>query len=232
MKVARAGIAGSACVLLALAACSCSSGTPGPPTDPTVVVAVDCSGSVRGQQRDWIEAIISHIATETLLRERVLRIGWFAGELTGAHWLPPAGGQALGPLTGGEVEQRRIRAEEAEKLRPLLERELQVKPVPGTDWLSALQAAADQQGVYRVYLFSDLVQQAEGIDLTQRKTTSKILAIARAWAPRLRQLQGKVVVSVGGGQKLGGGEPDTQGVELFRDLAQLVPFHPEILSTL
>jgi hypothetical protein len=177
MRIARPGLVGVTCILVALASSGCSSGATGPPKDPTVVVAVDCSLSVRGQQRDWIQAILG-IAVETLLQERVLRVGGFAGELTGAQWLPPEGGRALGPLTGGKIERRRIRTEEAESLRPLLERELRVKSTPGTDWLSALQAAADQQGVYRVYLFSDLVQQAEGIDLAQRKTTREILAIA------------------------------------------------------
>jgi hypothetical protein len=224
-------MAGGTCALLALVPSGCSSGAPSPPKDPTVAVAVDCSRSVRGQQRDWIQAI-STIAAETLTQERVLRVGWFVGELTGVRWLPPQGGRALGPLTGGDIERRRIRTEEAAALRPLLERELRVRSVPGTDWLSALQAVAGLQGVHRVYLFSDLVQQAEGIDLSQRKTMREILAIAREWAPRLRQLQGKVVVSVGGGQKLSGSEPDTQGVELFGDLARLVPFHPETLSTL
>jgi len=231
MRIARLGLVAGACVLLVLVPSGCSSGATSPPTDPLVVVAVDCSGSVQGQQKDWIQAILG-IAAKTLLQERVLRVGWFAGERTGVHWLAPQGGQALGPITGGEIERRRIRTEETENLRPLLERELQVKPVPGTDWLSALEAAANQQGVHSVYLFSDLVQQAEGIDLTQRKTTNQIGAIAHEWAPRLMQLQGRVVVSVGGGQKLGGSVPDTQGLELFRDLAQLVHFHPEILSTL
>jgi hypothetical protein len=229
MKIARPGLVG--CMFVALASSGCSSGETSPPKDPTVVVAVDCSRSVRGQQRDWIHAILG-IAEETLLQERVLRVGGFAGELTGVQWLPPEGGRALGPVTGGGIERRRIRTEEAASLRPLLERELRVKSIPGTDWLSALEAAADQQGVYRVYLFSDLVQQAEGINLAQRKTKHEILVIAREWAPRLKQLRGKDVVSVGGGQKLNGRIPDTQGVELFSDLAELVPFHPETLSTL
>jgi hypothetical protein len=117
-------------------------------------------------------------------------------------------------------------------MMPLLQRELTVKPVPGTDWLSALQAAGNQSDLDRVYLFSDLVQQAEGIDLAQQKSTSLIERYAREWAPRLRRLSGKLVVSVGGGQKLSGSRPDTQGVQLFEDLARLVHFRGEVLSTL
>lgn len=198
--------------------------------DGLVVVAVDCSRSVRGQQKQWLEAI-EGIATETLVHERKLRIGCFAGRLTGIRWFPLHVRESLGPLTGGAIERTRIRHEEAERLVSELQGEITVENVAGTDWLSAIEAAGNQRGVYRVYLFSDLVQQAEGIDLARHMAPGEVRAIAERWGPRLKRLRGKVVVSIGGGQKLSGEAPDTEGVLLFEDLAGVVPFRGEVLST-
>jgi hypothetical protein len=230
-KLTSRVIQATAAVIGAVTIGGCSSELPVAPKSPTVAVAVDCSRSVRGEQHEWNREI-STVAEAVLSEDRTLRVGCFAGERTGVKWLLPYNGVDVPAMTGGEVARKAAQKAWGRSLESVFDRELQVVSVPGTDWLSALQAASEQRGLHAVYIFSDLVQQAEGINLAERKAPAEIQAIARAWAPRFVGLRGVLVVSVGGGEKLGGQQPDTQGVELFKDLSRLVPFRPEVLSTL
>lgn len=197
----------------------------------TVAVAVDCSQSVRGQQDAWDHQIAT-LASEVLAKNETLLVGCFAGTLTGVDWLPVYKGSAIPAMTGGQSARERAQADWGLELEPIFRRELTVRDIPGTDWLSALSASSRVHGLREVFLFSDLVQEAEGINLTQQISAAQLSAIARAWAPRMQSLAGKTVVEIGGGDKLSGARPDTQGVNLLEALARVVGFKVEVLSTL
>jgi hypothetical protein len=215
---------------LSVAACG-SSGVETAPANPLVAVVVDCTISSQGDQKTWARQIAT-LASDVLAEDRTLRVGRFGGTLTGVEWLPTYAGSSLPNMTGGERARRSAQRAWGRSLEPILYREIQVRTQPGTDWLSALQAASEESGLHSVYLFSDLVQEAEGINLTQEKSSAELENIAHSWAPRLIGLRNRLVISVGGGEKLSGEQPDTQGVTLFEDLARLVPFRAELLSTL
>jgi hypothetical protein len=216
--------------VVAALATGCGGSTPaGAPG--SIAAAVDCSRSVRGEQDAWDHAL-SVIASEVLPRDETLLVGCFAGMRTGVQWLPAFEGNTLGRMTGGEAARRAAQAQWGHSLASLFERRLGVRDVAGTDWLSALEATSEVPHLRAVYLFSDLVEQAEGVDLTRELTTARLDAIARHWAPRLARLRGMSVVEIGGGAKLGGLRPDMQGVTLFRKLERLVGFHAEMLATL
>jgi len=212
-------------------ASGCGSGARPSATEATTPVAVDCSRSVRDVEPTWIRQI-AEIASGVLAREERLLVGCFAGQKTGVEWLPAFDSSALPNLTGGASTRRRALEKWGAALGPFLKRQIAVRDVPGTDWLSALRACASLRRAHTVYLFSDLVQQAEGIDLTQRVSPATLHGYAQQWAPRLKSLSGALVVEVGGGYGLSGAKPDTQGVELFEELARLVGFRTETVSTL
>jgi len=221
-------------MILALAgsvlAGGCGSGAKFATTESTTPVAVDCSRSVRDSQPAWIRQIAA-IASGVLAREERLLVGCFAGQRTGVEWLPAFDSSALTNLTGGASARRRALEEWGAALGPFLKQRIAVRDVPGTDWLSALSACASLRGAHTVYLFSDLVEQAEGIDLAQHVSPATLHSYAEEWAPKLRGLSGALVVEVGGGYGLSGAKPDTQGVALFEELARIVGFNTEMVST-
>ncbi len=197
----------------------------------TTAVPVDCSESVRGEQAAW-DRQIAAIAAEVLAREETLLVGCFVGRVTGVKWLPGFRGGMLPAMTGGASARHRAEVAWGLSLEPLFRRALAVQSIPGTDWLSALRASSEIRGLSQVYLFSDLIQQAEGIELTTVLSERKLSQIAQEWAPRLGGLRDKTVVEVGGGEKVGGDRPDTQGVKLLEMLASLAGFRLEQLSTM
>ncbi len=209
----------------------CGSGGSRNAVSSTVAVAVDCSRSVRGDQASW-DHQLAVLASEVLPAEERMLVGCFAGERTGVEWLAPFDPSILSRLTGGQAAVRAARVRWGLSLEPLFARRLQVRDVDGTDWLSALQSSSQVSHLGRVYLFSDLVQEDEGVNLTREMSLAALESVARRWAEKLSNLRGSTVVEVGGGSKLSGGRPDTQGVTLFEDLARLVGFHGELLSTL
>jgi hypothetical protein len=209
----------------------CGSGTKFAATESTTPVAVDCSRSVRDSEPAWIRQI-AEIASSVLAREERLLVGCFAGQRTGVEWLPAFDSSALPNMTGGATTRHRALKEWGAALGPFLKNQIAVRDVPGTDWLSALRACGSLRGAHTVYLFSDLVQQAEGIDLTQHVSLATLHSYAQQWAPMLRGLAGGLVIEIGGGYGLSGGRPDTQGVALFEELARIVGFRTEMVSTL
>jgi hypothetical protein len=227
----------SRCILMTLVlagsalAGGCGSGTGSAAMEATTPVAVDCSRSVRDAEPAWIRQI-ADIASGVLAREERLLVGCFAGRRTGVEWLPAFDSSALPNLTGGASARRRALERWGAALGPFLTRKITVRDVPGTDWLSALRACGSLRHAHTVYLFSDLVQQGEGIDLTQHVSPATLRSYARQWAPKLRELSGALVVEVGGGYGLSGAKPDIQGVVLFEELARIVGFRTEMVSTL
>ena len=227
---AAVGLCAAYLLLLTLAGCA-GSGVRVETSLGTTAVPVDCSESVRGQQRAW-DRQIATIASEVLAREERLLVGCFVGRVTGVKWLPSFRGDALPAMTGGAAGRRRAEVAWGLSLEPLFRRELRVQGIPGTDWLSALHAASEISKLTKVYLFSDLVQQAEGIELANELSHQQLAEIAQSWAPRLSGLRGKTVVEIGGGEKLVSSPSDDQGVALLEELGRLVGFSVEPLSTL
>jgi len=196
---------------------------------PVTVVLVDCSKSVRGNQTQWPHEI-STIAEKVLTEEGRLRVGCFAGTAVGVLWTIDVKGEEVHKVTGGAPAKREYQRVWARQLEGAFRQAAQPRKEAGTDWLNALEAASQTEELAAVYIFSDLIQEDEGIDLTMVQSTSHLEAIAREWARRLGGLHGVTVRVVGAGQGIGAAV-DRQGEALFGYLKEDVPFAGRLLAT-
>ncbi|MEN3283030.1 MAG: hypothetical protein V7607_4170 [Solirubrobacteraceae bacterium] len=172
---------------------------------------------------------IARVASTVLQNDWRIVIGCFDGPEASVDWSIDLSGTAVPKVTGGSSARRAWAAHWANQLIPLFTRKLQPEQRrPGTNWLGALQSSAGLPGLRSVYLFSDLVQQAEGISLLKDIDDAQLRAIVGVWAPRLGALKGHHVYEIGSGQGTQHPEAAERGRALLRYLAASVPFHLSI----
>jgi hypothetical protein len=224
-------IAGALCVVLfgvlSLVAEGC--GETGTRHPSTTIVLVDCSNSVEGNQSQWPHEIVT-IAEEVLTSEGRLRVGCFAGTAGGVRWSTDVRGEEAPRVTGGGTARREYQRRWARLLEPMFREAMRPPGEPGTDWLNALEAASETEHLAGVYVFSDLVQQDEDVELTQPQSSSRLAAVAAEWTHRLAGLKGIVVRVIGAGQGISN-PTDRQGTKLFEDLKHDVGFEGRLLTT-
>jgi hypothetical protein len=160
----------------------------------------------------------------------VLHVGCFYGEKQGVHWLPAYDPRRLPRVTGGGGAQ----AEYARRYGLALASTFRKTFVPhderGTNWLGALLTAARVDQVEQIYLFSDLVQQAAGVHLTQPISRAGHRRIVRRWARRLGGLRDVDVIALGAGEGVARSQAAVRGERLLNALAKAVPFRLEYKS--
>lgn len=220
--MSRSVLVGVMCTVLSLGGVGCGH-KDGPGSVPTTVVPVDCSPSMRGDSEDWPRQI-TRVASEMLAREQALVVGCFFGRETTVHFGPTYDGHAIPRLTGGEAARRGYAAKWARQLEPVFARDLVPHDEGGTNWLGALETAAKVNGVRTIVMFSDLVQQAEGVDLTASASDADLERFAEQWSARLARLKGLQVIAVGGGQGVARPEAARRGEKLFFAIRDRVGF--------
>ncbi|HEY5286556.1 MAG TPA: hypothetical protein VIJ50_05585 [Solirubrobacteraceae bacterium] len=193
------------------------------------MVLVDCSNSVNGNQSQW-PAEITTIAEEVLTSEGRLRVGCFAGTAGGVHWSTDVRGEEAPKVTGGVIARREYQRKWARLMAPMFREAMRPRGEPGTDWLNALESASETEHLAGVYVFSDLVQQDEGVELTLPQSSSRLKSVAAEWAHRLVGLRNITVRVIGASQGISN-RLDRQGTELFDDLERRVDFEGHLSTT-
>jgi hypothetical protein len=221
--IGAAGVASVAVVVL-LVLRTTSHGTP--PAPLITAVLVDRTPSVRGDTATW-PGQIAAIAAPVLSRGERLLVGGFAGPTRTVPWLPLRDGRDLVDVTGGAPARKAYAHLYAARLTPFWTSNLTPQSTPrGTNWLGALETASRVKRLREVWLFSDLVQEADGVDLTTPVRADELSAIAVTWGPRMVGLRGLVVHVVGSGQGVYRQRAADRGEQLMGALGHDAGFHP------
>jgi hypothetical protein len=223
-------VALAACLLLT--ACSEESGqaAQGAPV-PTTVVAVDCSKSMKEDSKDWPRQIAT-LAGATLSQMHRLMVGCFAGTTTTVVWSTDLDGNDAPKVGEGDTDRRAFARQWGESLGPIFARKLQPIDADGTHWLGALETSLELSGVHVVYLLSDLVQQAEGVDVKDDMTDAELAEAAHTWAPRLAKLKHVPLYVIAAGQGVHQTDAARRGRKLLDLIGQEVGFEPHYFTTL
>jgi hypothetical protein len=193
----------------------------------STVVAVDCSRSMKNDVEDWPGEITS-LASATLGNLGRIAVGCFTGVTRTVKWTTHVSAWDLPESGDGTLQDRKdygrlYGASLTKKFTLTLQPQ---DGVAGTNWLGALYTSLQEPHVHRVYLFSDLVQQAEGIDVTKALTRAQIEAAARPWAKRLAGLRTVPLYVIASGQGVVRTKAADRGRALLDAVAQIVGFTP------
>lgn len=105
-------------------------------------------------------------------------------------------------------------------LGPELTALTKVKAHGGSDPLAALEATAKLPNLTQVRIWSDLVLQDDGVDLSRPVPASQIRKLADEWAPRLAGLKGVRVVALHPGRGIDSDVAVRQSEQLLRTVLQ------------
>jgi hypothetical protein len=197
------------------------------PSTHSTVVPVDCSKSMRNDSEAWPGEIAS-LSSATLGDLGRIVVGCFTGVTRTVDWTTHVSAWDLPETGDGTEDDRRDygRAYGA-SLRKKFERTLQPQEGSnGTNWLGALSTSLEEPDVHRIYLFSDLVQQAEGVDVTDPLTVDEIERFAKSWSKRLTGLRHVRLYVIASGQGVTRTVAADRGRRLLDSIAAFVGFTP------
>jgi hypothetical protein len=223
----RAGL-----LLLGLVLSGCAEQPKNEPPQRTTAVAIDCSKSMRGDQNTWPQQMAG-VTAKAVQDDGLFLAGCFSAKAS-VDWTFKRDGRLVPrKMTGGESARRRWAATWGLLQEKPLESVVRTDVRGGTNWLGALEATGRLPGLTTAFVFTDLIQQAEDVDLTEPLRESELDAIADRWAPRLRRLKGRTVYIIGAGQGVHRSQAARRGERLFLMLRDRVGFAPisEIYGT-
>lgn len=197
------------------------------PAALSTVVPVDCSRSMKDDVEAW-PGEITGLASATLGGLGRIVVGCFTGVTRTVKWTTHISAWDLPESGDGTLEDRKdygrlYGASLTKKFSLTLQPQ---DGVAGTNWLGALYTSLQEPHVHRIYLFSDLVQQAEGVDVTKSLTSADIEAAARDWAQRLDGLRTVPLYVIASGQGVARTDAADRGRAVLDAIGRIVGFTP------
>jgi hypothetical protein len=153
---------------------------------------VDTTGSTAGFRGEWPVELTQSAHDALVKGDRFVASTFTSGAGT-IDWSVDADG-CHSPETRPNKHDRWA-AQAATELAPKLTALTRSKTHGGSDPLAALETAAKVERLSRVTIWSDLVIQDEGVDLSRPVRDEQIAKLADEWAPRLTGLKGVHVVA-------------------------------------
>jgi hypothetical protein len=207
----------SIAALASIAAIGATAGcsTPGgfKPKCVTEAHLVDTTGSTAGFRGEW-PAELTKSAYDTLGRGDLFVASTFTSGAGTVEWSVKDDG-CLTPEKRPN-RHRQWAASHATRLGQGLTNLTRSKTHGGSDPLAALEATSTLPKLRVVRIWSDLVIQDDGVDLSHRVSKARLDKLADAWVPRLSHLRGVHVVALHAGRGVDSDVAIRQSEDLMR----------------